>query len=45
MDDISAGGGGGGRIDVSGTTNNFTGTVTADGGTGFQNGQAGTVLP
>lgn len=40
-----AGGGGGGRIDVSGTTNNFAGTVTSNGGTGFQNGGVGTILP
>ncbi|MGA2854030.1 MAG: hypothetical protein ABSE90_07875 [Verrucomicrobiota bacterium] len=37
------GGGGGGRIALYFTQNTFTGTVTAVGGLGFQNGGAGTI--
>ncbi|MBW2172927.1 MAG: hypothetical protein JRF69_13365, partial [Deltaproteobacteria bacterium] len=39
-----AGGGAGGRIDLSGITYNFTGSLTAAGGSGFQDGQLGSVL-
>ncbi len=37
-------GGGGGRIDVSGTTDDFSGTKSVYGGTGFADGEDGTII-
>src|SRR5262249_44267132 len=41
----AGGGGGGGRIALTFTSNSFTGTFSAKGGSGFMRGGAGTIYP
>jgi len=42
--ETAAAGGGGGRVDISGTVDDFNGTTSVYGGTGFDDGEDGTIV-